>query len=241
MRKEKAPRKERSAVPRCEPLKIEGRAVDIKVKLNPRARRLIVKVHPTSGEVSVIAPSRRALDRAIDFARGETDWIARQIARVPQRVMLRPGARIPLRGTSHLIVQGEATVSDEAIIHIGGRLEHAPRRIADYLKREARRDLEARTATYAAVLGVHPKHISLRDTKSRWGSCSASRNLSFSWRLILAPSFVLDYVAAHETAHLREMNHGAEFWKLVRGLIDDIEKPQNWLKRRGADLHRYAL
>ena len=88
-------------------------------------------------------------------------------------------------------------------------------------------------------LGVKPARITVRDTASRWGSCSAARSLSFSWRLILAPDFVLDYVVAHEVAHLREMNHGPRFWAHVRSLVPDIETPQDWLKVHGRGLQRY--
>ncbi len=227
-------------------LKIEGRAVEVSVKLNPRARRLIVKVHPTSGEVSVVAPSKRALDRALEFARGQTDWIARQLAHVPQRVALIPGARIPFRGVDHLIARGEDVRApvwidgDEAVIHVGGRTEHAARRMLDFLKRQARRDLEARSLEFAARLGLRPRRITVRDTASRWGSCSSTRSLSFSWRLILAPAFVLDYVVAHEVAHLREMNHGPRFWKLAHELAGDVKRPQAWLRQHGAGLHRYG-
>lgn len=227
-------------------LKIEGRAVEVSVKLNPRARRLIVKVHPTSGEVSVVAPSKRALDRALEFARGQTDWIARQLAHVPQRVALVPGARIPLRGVDHLIARGEDVRApvwidgDEAVIHVGGRTEHAARRMLDFLKRQARRELEARSFEFAAKLGLRPRRITVRDTASRWGSCSSTRSLSFSWRLILAPAFVLDYVVAHEVAHLREMNHGPRFWKLTHELAGDVKRPQAWLRQHGAGLHRYG-
>ena len=84
------------------------------------------------------------------------------------------------------------------------------------------------------------KHISLRDQTTRWGSCSASGVLSFSWRLILAPRFVLDYVAAHEVAHLREMNHGPRFWQLVAARVPRLEEAKDWLGNEGSDLHRYA-
>jgi predicted metal-dependent hydrolase len=225
-------------------LKIDGRAVELSIRLNPRARRLIVKVHPTTGEVMVIAPSKRALDRAVDFARGESDWIARQLARVPARVAVAPGARIPFRGTEHLILRGgEAPVSvDPAIaaITVAGNAEHAPRRLMDFLKRQAKRDLETRSFEFGARLGLKPRRITVRDTATRWGSCSSTRSLSFSWRLILAPSFVLDYVVAHEVAHLKEMNHGPRFWALVQTLIGDPEKPQAWLRQHGAALHRYT-
>ena len=223
-------------------LRIDGRAVEMSVTLNPRARRLIVKVHPTTGEVTVIAPSKRALERALEFARGQMDWIARQLAQVPSRVALIPGARIPFRGEEHTIARGDGgPVSiDGAVIRVPGRLEHAPRRLLDFLKRQAKRELEARALEFAAKIGARPSRITVRDTASRWGSCSSARSLSFSWRLILAPPFVLDYVVAHEVAHLKEMNHGAGFWRLVRELAGDARRPQAWLRQHGSALHRYA-
>jgi predicted metal-dependent hydrolase len=209
-------------------LRIEGRAVEVTLRLNPRARRLIVKVHPSTGEVTVVAP-----------------WIARQLARVPQPVHLGPGARIPFRGRECLILKSEAGrgsvwLDEDGHIRVGGRDEHVPRRLLDFLKREARTILEARAIAFAASLGAKPRRVTVRDTASRWGSCSASRSISFSWRLILAPDFVQDYVVAHEVAHLLEMNHGARFWRLVRSLVADIDAPQDWLKKNGVALHRYA-
>jgi predicted metal-dependent hydrolase len=225
-------------------LRIDGRAVEVTMRLNPRARRLIVKVHPSTGEVSVIAPSQRALDRALDFAQGEAPWIARQLARVPKKVHLAPGQRIPFRGREHLIVKADSgpvcADIDAALIRVGGRDEHAPRRLTDFLKREARREMEALSRDYAAKIDAKVRRVTVRDTASRWGSCSANKSISYCWRLILAPAFVLEYVVAHEVAHLREMNHGPRFWKLVRTLVADIETPQLWLKKNGTALHRYG-
>jgi predicted metal-dependent hydrolase len=112
--------------------------------------------------------------------------------------------------------------------------------VQDFLKKEARKALEARTLEHAPKLGVKPSRITIRDTASRWGSCSSGRSLSFSWRLILAPDSVLNYVVAHEVAHLREMNHSARFWAHVRSLVADIDAPQDWLKSNGRELQRYA-
>lgn len=230
----------------CELLEIEGSDVEMRVKFNPRARRLIVKVHPASGEVTVIAPSRPSLAGAVEFARGQSEWIAEQLASVPQRVALTVGAQIPLRGTDYVIVaatDNRAAVRADTIareIAVGGRPEHHQRRIIDFLKQQARRDFETRVCAYADTLSVHPRRIVMRDTQSRWGSCSTTRTLSFSWRLILAPAFVLDYVAAHEVAHLREMNHGPRFWKLLGQMIDDVDTPQQWLRSHGMELHRYG-
>jgi predicted metal-dependent hydrolase len=240
MRKMKATRK----VARRELLKIEGDPVEVSVRLNPRARRLIVKVHPTTGEVSVTAPSQRALDKAMEFARGQSDWIARQRSRVPAPVKLAAGAVIPFKGIDHEVRQGEsgrgAAWIEDGAIRVTGSREHHSRRLVDFLKREARKEFETRTPEFARRLGVRHKRITIRDTASRWGSCSAKGSLSYSWRLILAPSWVLDYVIAHEVAHIREMNHGPKFWNLVRDLVGDPRRAQKWLRDNGAALHRYA-
>jgi predicted metal-dependent hydrolase len=240
MRKMKATRK----VARRELLKIEGRAVEVNVRLNPRARRLIVKVHPTTGEVSVTAPSQRALDKAMEFARGQSDWIALQRSRVPAPVELSIGAVLPFKGQDHVVREGKsgrgAAWAEDGAIHVTGAKAHHPRRLIDFLKKEARKEFEARTPDFTRRLGVRHKRITVRDTASRWGSCSVQGSLSYSWRLILAPSFVLDYVVAHEVAHIREMNHSPQFWRLVRDLVGDPRRAQKWLREHGAALHRYA-
>jgi hypothetical protein len=112
--------------------------------------------------------------------------------------------------------------------------------VLDWLKREARRKIDERVSWYAEQLGVRPRRITIRDTSSRWGSCSSARSLSFSWRLILAPPAVLDYVVAHEVAHLRELNHKPRFWRLVASLGPEVDDSQAWLSEHGALLHRYA-
>lgn len=228
---------------RRELLMIDGRDVELGVKLNPQARRMIVKVHPTTGEVIVIAPSKRALDRAVEFARSEAAWIARQLAQVPSRVVLTPGAHMPFRGKEHAIQPGDegpvAVNERDQIISVSGRLEHAPRRIVDFLKKHAKQEFESKAFDYGARLGLKPSRITVRDTASRWGSCSSTKSLSFSWRLIMAPPFVLDYVVAHEVAHMKEMNHGENFWRLVEDLVGDVRRPQAWLRQHGAALHRY--
>jgi predicted metal-dependent hydrolase len=233
---------------RRELLRIEGRPVSITIRLNRRARRLIVKVHPATGEVTVVAPSQRALNHALDFARSESTWIARRLAEVPAPVAFGVGATIPFRGEDHMVEPGGAgpapvwvdSQQDQRIIRVSGRGEHAPRRLLDFLKREARKTLATRAQELSQRIGLAPKRITVRDTESRWGSCSADRALSFSWRLILAPEFVLDYVVAHEVAHMRHMNHGPRFWKLVRELVGDVDTPQAWLSTQGPLLHRYA-
>jgi len=234
---------------RRELLRIDGEPVSVTIRHNPRARRLIIKVHPTTGEVTVVAPSKRALDHALDFARSEQDWIKRRLASVPRIVEIALGATILFLGKEHQVTPGAKGVAPVWVeeddgtrfIRVGGRAEHAPRRLLDFFKREARGTLAARTVELAAKIGQRPARISVRDTQSRWGSCSTERSLSYSWRLILAPPFVLDYVVAHEVAHMRHMNHGPRFWKLVRELSPESDTAQDWLGRNGPLLHRYAV
>jgi hypothetical protein len=126
-------------------------------------------------------------------------------------------------------------------LRVSGEADHAPRRLADWLKGQARADLSERVAHHAGALDVSPKRISVRDQSTRWGSCSCSGSLSFSWRLIFAPGFVLDYVAAHEVAHLREMNHGPRFWRLVRDTMPEMNAARRWLREYGAELHRFQV
>jgi len=234
---------------RRELLRIDGQPVSVVIRHNPRARRLIIKVHPTTGEVTVVAPSKRALDHALDFARSEEAWIKRRLAKVPRLVELALGATVLFRGTEHRVTdapKGLAPVwveekDGENFIRVSGRAEHAPRRLLDFFKREARQTLSTRTVELAAQIGTRPARISVRDTQSRWGSCSTQRSVSYSWRLILAPPFVLDYVVAHEVAHMRHMNHGPRFWKLVKELSPTSDAAQDWLGRNGTLLHRYAV
>jgi predicted metal-dependent hydrolase len=229
-------------------LRIGGAPVPVKVRVNPRARRLIVKVHPSTGEVAVVAPSKRERGRALDFAKSEKAWIAERLSQVPTWIALEPGCSVPFRGREHMIrhapgARGVAWLDQDAYrptIRVAGAPEHAPRRLEDWLKREARKELIRRVDVFATALGVKPQRIHIRDASSRWGSCSSNGALSFSWRLVLAPPFVLDYVAAHEVCHLKEMNHGAKFWRLVRLLVGDPNRAQDWLRERGAILHRYG-
>lgn len=232
-----------------ETLKIAGRSVPVKVRLNPRARRLIVKVHPSTGEVAVVAPSERSVHKALDFARAEGDWIAGRLAKVPPPVYLEPGDTVLFKGTLHTLrlshERGTVWVDPDApkpTIRVTGQREHAPRRVEEWLKRQARTHISRRVTALADTLGVKVTRITIRDAASRWGSCSTTGAISLSWRLIMAPNHVLNYVVAHEVAHLREMNHGTRFWRLVDRLVgeNEAEEAQAWLRENGTELHRYT-
>jgi predicted metal-dependent hydrolase len=231
-------------------MRIGGQSVDVKVRLNPRARRLIVKVHPSTGEVAVVAPSRRSVPSALDFARQEGEWIADRLSRVPGRIYLKCGQTVPYKGTPHVIrstpeQRGGVWIDTEAekpVLRVSGFREHIPRRVEDWLKKQARAQITRRISALSETLGESPSRITVLDAASRWGSCSTTGAISVSWRLVMAPGFVLNYVCAHEVAHLREMNHGRRFWRLVEHLVgpDEAAEAQAWLRENGAELHRYA-
>jgi predicted metal-dependent hydrolase len=240
--KEAAPKKRGAA--KRELLAIDGEKVAVNVRFNPRARRIVMRVNPVTGEVTVTAPMRTGMAQAMAFARGEADWITQQRGAVPPAIPFAPGSTVPFAGVPHRIVsstrKGPAPVwREDGQIFVSGKPEHAGRRITDFFKREAKKALEVKALEYGEMLGVRPSRVTVRDTASRWGSCSSARSLSFSWRLILAPEFVRDYVVAHEVAHLKEMNHGAKFWAHVTSLDADDKKARRWLREHGRGLLRY--
>jgi predicted metal-dependent hydrolase len=224
-------------------------SVRVTLKRRSAARRMTLRVSSATGEVTLSLPERVDIVAAERFAQAHAGWIAARLAKRPAAVEFRPGQIIPLRGTPHRIVHWSAVrgltraVKDaegQPIIAVAGENAHVARRIGDFLKAEARRDLEAAVARHTATLGLPARRIALRDTRSRWGSCSSRGDLNFSWRLILAPDFVLDYLAAHEVAHLKEMNHSHRFWAVTHRLCPRTEEAEAWLKRHGASLHSYG-
>lgn len=226
-------------------VEIEG--VAVRLKVHPRARRVSLRVD-ARGEVVAVAPSIRGLHDALAFARDRADWIAERTAAAPSGVAFAPGSVIPVRGepTPLTAIPGASAARllrspDGLSIVSGGEGPAFSRRVDRLLKSEARRDLEHRTELHVRALGLELPKVALGDPKSRWGSCTPSRgSIRYSWRLILAPAFVLDYVAAHEVAHLVHADHSPRFWGVVRDLLGDEKAGRRWLKAHGRDLHAYG-
>lgn len=233
--------------PRRSSLVIDGRSMPVTLKRNRNARRIILRLDPKSDGILLTVPWTTSYDKALAFAASQEAWIWAQSRRMAAAVRLRPGSNVPLRGVEHAIVhrQGSrrpvwAEAGDPPRLCVSGDPAHAERRAADWLKAQAKQDLRAAARHYAARMGVQFASITVRDTSTRWGSCSSARALSFSWRLVLAPPFVLDYVAAHEVAHLIEMNHGRAFWTLLEAHCPRAGEARRWLKMHGRALHRYG-
>ena len=225
-------------------IELRGRDVSLRVRKSRRARHVSLRIDEKRGGVDLILPRAVTRDDGMTFVHHKAAWILREIDALPPRVPFADGAVLPLLGTDYRIrhrpdARGTVWVEDGSI-NVAGRAPHVQRRVADWLKRRARQEIARRAAAAARKIDKRVNRLSLRDTRSRWGSCSEEGHLSFSWRLILAPEAVLDYVIAHEVAHLEELNHSPRFWRLVSALCPDNKVPRHWLKRNGASLHRYG-
>jgi predicted metal-dependent hydrolase len=239
----------RTSEPASITVAFDGEIYLVQVRRHRQARRYTLRINAANREVVLTMPPRGSVRQAREFAQKHGAWIAARLRRLPAGAPFEHGAMLPLRGVGHRIehrrgARGTVWVEaqeDERLICVAGQAPHLRRRVEDYLKREARRDLEAASRQAALALGVEVRRVSVRDQSSRWGSCSSTGVLSYSWRLILAPPFVLDYLAAHEVAHLIEMNHSRRFWRLVERICPDMDRAKAWLDAHGADLHRYGL
>ena len=223
---------------------VEGQALPLRLRTHSRARRMSLRVAPDGESLSLVLPPDVSPDQGLAFAAAQEDWIAARLAELPVRVPFAVGSCVPLRGEVLEVRSApearRGVWCEDGQILVSGRSEHLARRLRDYLKAEARAQIGPAVRDKAARLGREAGRVSLRDTRSRWGSCSAKGDLSFSWRLILAPPRVLDYVVAHEVAHLAEHNHGARFWRLAGDLALDLAAGRAWLKAHGRDLWRYG-
>lgn len=231
---------------RLEPalLKIEDRELPVILRRNRQARRLIVRLGRDGASVTVTVPPRASRREALEFTERSLPWIRERLKRQATRMVFAPSASFPLRGAPMRIelagMQRGIIKQSDGVLLVPGEPAHVGRRVRDWLIKEAKRDLTEASRRYAEAMGVKFHRISVRDQKSRWGSCSPDGNLSYSWRLIMAPPHVLDYVAAHEVAHLRHMNHGFRFWRLVLEHCARAHEAKHWLKANAEEVHRYG-
>jgi predicted metal-dependent hydrolase len=218
------------------------------VRESPRARRLTLRIDAAGEAVELVLPRRVSLATGLAFLDSRRDWVAERLAQLPDHIPFADGAIVPVLGTPHRIRhlglrrRGEA----RSVSLVDGEIQviadpaHLSRRVRDHLIGLARHEISSRARSLASRIDRRVARITLRDTTSRWGSCTASGNLAFSWRLVLAPEAVLDYVVAHEVAHLAEMNHGPRFWNLVETLAPGAVAQRAWLGDNRARLLRYG-
>lgn len=213
------------------------------VRRSARTRRITLKVDPLAGAILVM-PACADLKDAQRLLSQHRDWLKQRLCALPQRKPFVPGAVIPLGDTPHVLNHlphaRRGVWLEEGHINVSGAPEHVARRVNTFLRAEAGRRLRPLAFELSAQIGRTPTGITIREVKSRWGSCSSRGDLSFSWRLVLAPPSVMRYVVAHEVAHLAHLNHSPQFWSQVRAIDDSVVASKRWLKANGASLFLYG-
>lgn len=215
--------------------------IPLVLRVSARARRLSLRVSSLDGRVTLTRPAWVRAEDAMDFARTRENWVRMQLGRQQAPLRVADTVDIPIEG--HM-----------ATVRVGARrgvaLEEdtlcAPRHgtgaaIEAFLKERARDRAREAVERHARGIGRDVTRLSLRDTRSRWGSCTSKGSIMLSWRLIMAPPEILDYVAAHEVAHLRYMDHSAAFWDQVEALFPGHKRASGWLRDHGPGLHRYRF
>jgi predicted metal-dependent hydrolase len=224
---------------------VGARALTLTIKENRRATRITLRIEPGGRGLNLTVPVGLRKSEIENFLDRHQGWLETRLSKFTDDNPVRNGGVIPIRGIDHRIehtgslrgITEIISAQDACVLKVSGLEDHMGRRIAAFLKKEARKDLEALVAGHAATLRRPVKSITMKDTRSRWGSCSWDARLSFSWRIVMAPPLVIDYLAAHEVAHLQEMNHGPQFWSLCKQLCPRMEEARRWLKQHGSQLH----
>lgn len=221
-----------------------GAPVAVALRRNPRARRLVLSIDPGAAAPALVIPPFVSIGEAQAFLDSRRDWLFDRLAAVPRRIQFLDGTAIPFRGETlalrHIAGARLAARREGDTLLVGGEAAHLSRRTTDWLKAQAKAAFTAAAAEKAPLIGRAPPRVAVRDPRRQWGSCSADGALRLSWRLILAPAPVLDYVVAHEVAHLAEMNHGRAFWAIVARLTPHMATARIWLRRHGQSLLRYG-
>jgi len=226
---------------------LAGRKVHVRIYRNFQARQIILRVDSLADGYQGIVltmPRRTAFAEGLELAREKADWVLTRLDGLTPRVPFADGAVVPYCGVEHRIRHvpdaKRGVWRDGFDILVAGRAEHLARRVCDWFRTAAKDEIAGRVREKSELIERPAGRITIRDTRSRWGSCSHDGNLSFCWRLVMAPDSVLDYVVAHEVAHLRWNNHGPRFWGAVATLTADPDGARKWLNDHGERLHRYG-
>lgn len=239
-----APRRDSGAPAEISVRLPDGATARLPVRRSARARRITLRLLERRGAIELVLPRRASLRAGRRFAEEKAGWIGARLAALPPPVRFVEGAEIAVMGAPLLLRAGAASRGGAtrvgAILCVLGPPDEFAARVERWLRAEARRVIAPRVACKAEAAGARAGRIAIRDSETNWGSCSARGNLSFSWRLVMAPPYVLDYVVAHEVAHLVHLHHGPAFWRLVDSLTGARAAARRWLRANGAALKRHG-
>lgn len=223
-------------------LTINGRDYALVIRRHARARNIRLRTDPAKGALLLTLPGHARLGEAIAFARAQADWIEASFAKAGAHVALEPGALIPYRGVQHCIMwdarHGRKVIAADGAIRLGGASDLVETRLTRWLKAEAKRLCAADLADYCSRAECAVPALAISNAARRWGSCSANGTIRINWRLVMAPDDVRRSVVAHEVAHLRHMNHSADFYAWLDALFEgDRKSADRWLKAHGRGLY----
>ncbi len=215
---------------------------DIKIRKSPLAKRLTLRIDEKQHSPVLTIPPHCSSAKALKFLQDNHDWMINMLARLPQSKGFENGDNILFFGQQYIILhtQGQrGTYFDNGFLKVGGDIEFLHRRVVDFLKDQSLKRLSAISVAKAKLLGCRVCGVSIKDTKSRWGSCSTLGNINYNWRICMAPLYVIDYLVCHEVSHLKHPNHSPAFWQTLKGLCPDCDNARKWLKLKGKELYRY--
>lgn len=228
-------------------IELSGEQFTYRLRTSPRARRITLRLAARDGSLQVTVPPGVSRRQVQAFLQSQSGWILQRRSTLPEPVPFAPDRTLPILGEPYSIRHcpdaRRGVWLEPGVLNVSGHHDHLPRRIEDFLRAHARQELtqEARQRCCQLPPSARPMgRITVRDTSSRWGSCSSSGNLSFSWRLVFAPRNVFDYVVVHELAHLVHLDHSRAYWRLVKDMKHDFESARAWLRREGSSLLRYG-
>lgn len=215
----------------------------IKVIKSATAKRLTLRIDAKTHQPVLTIPKRCSSARAVDFVDSQQDWITNNLARLPQTKNFSHGDVISIMGQDYTISHQPQLRSGDQLqdgqLIISGQTEFLHRRVSDFLKKLALQELSQRSQEQAKQLNCNLNNVCIKDTKSRWGSCSSNQNINYNWRIIMAPDFVIDYMIAHEVAHLAHQDHSSNFWQCVENMCPNYKEGRAWLKIKGKNLYTY--
>lgn len=225
-------------------LQVGEEVLPLVIRRHAKAKRICLRYNPTDHAISLTLPRHTRVSDGLQFLTQKSEWLIATLREMPHKKQIKPGVVIPLLGERvrirHEPKLGRSFALIEGVLYISGAREFFPRRVTEALKKIAAIQIQDMAMRHAQSIGRRVNRISVRDTRSRWGSCSSTGNLSFSWRLVFAPREVMEYVVAHEVAHLRHMDHSPNFWALVEYLCPNYEAAKDWLRLHGKHLYRFS-
>ena len=222
-----------------------GKTTIIKIRSSSRAQRLALRILPSTGQAELVLPRHVSEQEAVTFLHQKINWLDQRLMKYLEPIPFKDGQVVPFLGEPLTIFHLESSRRDiykeKGRLIVTGPKVNLSKAIHDWYRREGGAEITFRVKEKSEMLDRTYGRLTIRDTKSRWGSCSSKGNLNFSWRVVMAPPYVLDYLVAHEVAHLSEMNHSARFWSLVESLSDESQRGRRWLRNNGHELHRYGV